>query len=602
MKTVRAFILFLIISSSILFPSFSFGGEKLSLYKSSAFGKPRRIKGLVGEKMPDYLSLGLKYRYYPPMFAFLGIYGNDFENLFSSYKRIFEFSLTKEIQKGRFYYVKFPVKLKFINEVTLNFLTQKLVKVFAEKSFGIAKMRAAWNSQFQGYEVTSDLLHSIQNPSYFYWIRVKKFRWDGPRNGFYIELEFYLYKMHIFPCTERYTKEGEKFFRACRGKSPKDYAGFSELFIKQSFKSYCPFQRRRGGEPSPEYCPLVDLSKYQLNKVYSAVSKIIKIALLFGGGVNSSKASNYALGPTAQINTKVLSPKKWVAIQGQFLGKKIYKSLIKYRRFRLFTPVMYSTLSHVYFDLGRAEDLKPNTGFDVYIKKVSGGFLYRGYVRVREIGDNRFKIVNGRRVRVNPKAPYLSKAQILATSGTFKLMKGMVLFERPKKGFNFLFGGGLLPIRSPNLSEVAPAIPFPASSNIGLAPSLRFGVHKDISSTGFWSELYFSTYLEMAFLADSQGFIFPLVLATGIDKRFYIFRRLCIPFYTSLISMLSFSSSFQVYAGGEIGTGLELFINPEWSLRLDASFRALVGLLNSSELSRPFILAPSINFIVYYSF
>jgi hypothetical protein len=488
------------------------------------------ISGTVG--IADASEKPESVRYQRPMFAYLGIEGTPLQRLQTWQRQELEKTIRSSIERGRFIFVRIPV-----GSGREGLFVRQMVKIVSARSEGVARMRAAWDSQFQEYAITSDMLESIQNNSFFYWIEVTEVRRlvDGGNAYYKMGARLHIRQLRVFDCSPSSQKQGRRYSQVCRGKRGDQYAGYA-----------LPFR--------------------------IVTQKVDGIALALASSV---------LRISGEAKRDIL--RKNFIDTAKYLGQALFKEMAQLREFQLHAPVMNATFGSVYTVLGKSEDLRLNQGFDVYLRHVRGHLIYRGYIKIRDIGDNRMKMVDGQRVRVEPKAPYLTRAQIISTSGGINLEKGLMLYERPLIGFSFGFDAGLIPLANPIFAQSTPSLglSLPLLEGTILMPAMRFSFMYDISNASNLNEFYFSGVLELGLGggSDRSGFVLPFTASSGVIKKFYFFRNLAWLVGIRATGGYVLADSYSAWIiGGDVLTGLDVFITPNVSLSLQAGFRAITSL------------------------
>lgn len=334
-----------------------------------------------------------QFRFARPLMTYLGIEGPGLRRLRPQERKKFESTLRRQVELPRFVYFRLP----YGSEGEQRYLAG-LAQVIRQKAKGLARMRATWNSQFQGYAVTSELLRSVQKRSFMYYLVVEKASYRRSREKWgdkWTTTHEYAFRVRVvfrrvqsFPCVQRNQNPAAQ--RACRGRRDDEYAAYA-----------VPYHTVRG-----------------------------------------------------QIQIKRVERQKSLAVATRLLAQLLNTRLRKIKDFKLYVPVNKVDLNRVFFQLGRKEGLKLNQGFVVFERRLNGKLRRKGYVRVRTIGDNRLRFNKGRKVRVG-KGEVLSSAQIL--TGGFGLKPGMVLYEHPMLGYSF---GVLGDINFPVLGQPPNAFPF----------------------------------------------------------------------------------------------------------------------------------------------
>ncbi len=473
-----------------------------------------------------------------PIFSYLGIEGQALRRLRDWQIKTLETKIRSNIEKGRFIFIKLPLK-----SVEEGRYVSKMVAIVAAKSLGIAKMRAAWDTQFQGYTVTTEMLNATQNHSFYYWIEatyVKRLYKNGTYS-WHMGARLHIRQLHIFPCTAKNRQKGRRYFRACRRKRDTEYGGFAKPFrIVKAFV-----------------------------KGSGLGSTLLDIALRAGG------------------TSRRKDPKQSFINTAQNLGRHFFKKLASIKDFALHSPVMSATFNTVTTNIGKSEGVTVNQGYKIFVRRTNGKYLYRGYARVRNVGDNRMKMVNGERVRVNPKARFLTDAQILSVSNGGSLQKGMLMFEHPMLGVTIGFSVGLAPLAVTIGDGASLGIPFPLPQGGVLGLNLRLNSEFDLSNPTTIPEFYLNVAIDVSFIGSGAfGLLVPILPSVGLIKKFY-FRNIGLSLGLRAVVGYLYSSgagaSFMV--GGEGLVGLEIFISPAFSMTFRGGFRAAVAVSAPSILS-----------------
>ncbi len=521
---------------------------------------------------PERKFVGESYK--KPLITFLGssgIYDSGRERGL----RIEE--LVRKIVEGkRFIGIKIP-----ISQDNQEQFVQKMVRVVSQRAKGVAQMQAEWDSSFRGFNITSKMLNAIQNLSFFYRLDFVQFQ-PNPKDPkqFDFQVNMIVHRLEVFDCRASNQQRGEDYKAACEGKQESDYAGVAKPY--KSFKA-----RSSGAE-----------------QVFRAGARMV--SQLATRGLMSDDAMSLAEGQN-------LRPFERAALR---IGSLLQADMSLDEHFGLYNPVEFASWSRIKFSLGKAEGLKLNRGFDVYVRTTSGKLQYRGYVRVRSVGDNRMKMEGNERVRVSPNAPLFSEADQLVVQGQGGIMKGMLLYEHPYRPWTAYFGAGLLGAGFsgargvPYKDGIGAAVPFPVVQGSLMAPGLQLGGSYDISDQIGWDEMYVTLVLDIAFSlagdpATPQQAIFPLFVHAGLMKRFY-FRQLAFVMAARLGVGMLLGGEFLATLGGEIMLGLEYMISPQLSIFLHLGARAhWVGwdrLLSGDVEVQGAFFAPNALLGAHYSF
>lgn len=465
-----------------------------------------------------------------PIFSYLGMEGPALMRLREQQMAVLEQSIRQSIEKGRFLFFKIP-----LTSIAEGRYVEKMVKLITARSLGIAKMRSTWDEEFQGYAVTTDLLESVQNNSFYYWIEITKFRPYYNRtiraNRFIIEARLHFRQLVIFACTEANRQQGERYQRACRSKSETDYAGFARPF------------------------------------------KIVKVEVS-DTGVSTSMF-------TAIVGTTGQRPSSMEVIFKQTaenLGRHLFKEVAQIKQFSLHAPVMRSTFTSVYTNLGKSEGVTVNQGYKIFVRRTNGELLYRGYSRILSVGDNRMKMENGEKVRVDPKAPFLTEARILSVSGGTTLQKGMLMYEHPLLGISLGASVGLAPF-SVIGGTASLGIPFPLTDGGVLGINIRLNSEFDLSNATGVPEFYLNVAIDLGIIGSGQaGLVLPVLPAIGVLKKFF-FRNIGLVLGARAVVGFVYSDPNTFFmVGGEGIIGMDIFIVPEFTLTLRAGFRGAIAI------------------------
>ena len=468
--------------------------------------------------------------FHRPMIAYLGIGGRAFRRLRGQKAAILEDALRSHIEVGRFIYIKLP--LGFGQEQVF---LEKMIKIISVRSKGIAKMRAEWDAQFQGFKVTSKMLSSIQNNAFVYWLELNDVRYYKKKllgsilsrgvalgDAFRMSGTIHLQRFKVFDCTKTNRQKSEDHRAACEGKKNDEFAGF--------LKPY---------------------------KQVSATSD---------GSPRRGRLKAFTAG-------------------AQDLGKALFTELAKLPAFQLHTPIQRASFNSVYIPLGRKEGLKVGQGFKVFVRHMRGHLMYRGYVKVRSVGDNRMKLKGNRRVRVNPKAPYYSRAETIIVSKGLRLQKGMLVFENPKNGIFFGGSFGFVPIQHEFFASEKPSLGIGLTDRgTILSPTLRLYAGYDLTSAWGINELYVDACADISLMDTAYDFktireqmMLSFIGEVGLVKKFH-FRRLVwlVGLRLGVGYATEGSSRSSLLVGGSALTGLEFFVSPSLSLMLRGGVRGLI--------------------------
>ncbi|MCK6511604.1 hypothetical protein L6R29_16735 [Myxococcota bacterium] len=518
---------------------------------------------------PERKYVGASYK--KPLITFLGssgIYDSGRERGL----RIEE--LVRKIVEGkRFVGIKIP-----ISQDNQDQFVQKMVRVVSQRAKGLAQMQAEWDSSFRGFNITSGLLNAIQNLSFFYRLDFVQFQPNSKDpQQFDFQVNMIVHRLEVFDCRASNQQRGPDYKAACEGKQESDYAGVAKPY--KTFKA-----NSSAGE-----------------QVFRAGARMV--SQLATRGLMKDDAMSMAEGQN-------LRPFERAALR---IGSLLQGDMSLDEHFGLYNPVEFASWSRIKFGLGKAEGLKLNRGFDVYVRTTSGKLQYRGHVRVRSIGDNRMKMEGNERVRVSPNAPLFSEADQLIVQGQGGIMKGMLLYEHPYRPWTAYFGLGLLGAGSsgvPYKNGVGGAVPFPVVQGSLMAAGLQLGGSYDISDQIGWDEMYVSLVIDAGFSMagnpeQPQQVIIPVFIHAGLMKRFY-FRQLAFVMAVRLGLGMYLGGDFLATLGGEVMIGLEYLISPQLSIFLHLGGRAhWVGwdrLIGGDIAGQGAFFAPNALLGAHYSF
>ncbi|MBK04660.1 MAG: hypothetical protein CL920_36385 [Deltaproteobacteria bacterium] len=490
-----------------------------------------------------------------PFFSFLGLEGKYHKQLKDKQRQWFLRTFRQKVELKRFRYLDIHIPSRDIG-----IFIKKMVKVIVARSQGIAKMRAEWDSQFQGYTITTELLNSLHNRSFLYWLELEHFypsrrqrievkevevEEEVEENGkkvtkkvkkkvkkiiytFVLKLgvRLVVQKLHVLDCRPAHRKQSKQFARACRAKPDHAYAG-----------AVIPYK--------------------QLVWLHEATR------------------DSEDLGSEQALQQEMFqSLTRQAARQLGFRMREL-------DAFRLHAPLASASDHHVYLPIGRVEGLRLNQGFDIYVKHVSGKLLHKGYVKVRKIGDNRMTMTGHRRHRVSTKEPFYTKAQTITSSGSWRLKKGMLAFERPMWGTSFGLSWSMFALAFGNRAVLPDAgVLLSAEDNAYWMPGLRLYLSHDVSHAFGTSEWYVDTAAEFSLFANKGGGvgIFAGFWHAGLLKKFHyrqfvglIGGRLGIGGVAGMKDTFGGFAAFTL--GGELVTGGEFFVAPWFSLKLRVGLR-----------------------------
>ena len=496
--------------------------------------------------------------YHRPLFAYIGVEGDGYQKLSPKNQKKAEQQLLKALQLKRFQYLKIPFSSK-----NLHIFIKKMIKVILKRSKGMARMKAEWDAQFQGFKVTSRLLEAIRSQSYIYWIDIDKYiksqrtetetykdkdGKDKEREKAFcvstLQAKLHIHRLEIFDCSEANRKKSPQHQRLCQGKRDQDFAGFAKphhILVQES-------KKEKWREPEDGKLPALDeCHQSTFDDALDSLKRDLKIKLK--------------------------------------------------DKFKLFSTISYTTTNHVYFPLGKVENVKLNQGFNVYIQHVKGHLIHKGYVKLRSVGDNRLRFKGNRKFRVNPKEPFFSSAEIISSSGNFRMFKGMFLQEHQQHGFFFaLHGGGI------GVIEHKPTLSSQGNSNDWtLSPTIKLDFGGDLSNLIGFSEWYLQLAMEFGLFfqdlsafrknpQDSPGDIGGIVFVyIGIIKKFHFrrfvlslgfqaggaFMREVFPEQTDLKTQKPITKESETHASGGIEglVGLEYFFTPAVQFALRGGYR-----------------------------
>ncbi|MCB9637390.1 MAG: hypothetical protein H6728_10370 [Myxococcales bacterium] len=526
-------------------------------------------------------EMGRKYvgsTYKKPLISFLGstgIYDGGRER-----GRRIEELVRKVVEGNRFVGVKIPTKRE-----DMETFVRKMVRVVSQRSKGRAQMQAEWDSSFRGFNITAKMLNAIQNLSFFYWLDFVQFQPNSvDSNQFDFQVDMVVYRLEVFDCRDSNRNKGEAYKKACEGKQDNEYGGIAKPYKVFKARSSKGEQAFRGAGRA----------------VSQAATESLTFGLVSGDVLSAAEGQN-------------LRPFERGALR---VGRLLKAHMALDEHFGLYNPVEYASFSRIKFGLGKAEGLKLNRGFDVYVRTTSGKLKYRGYVRVRSIGDNRMKMEGNERVRVDPNAPLFSEADQIIVQGKGGIMKGMLMYEHPYRPWTFYGGVGLIGAGFSGERGVpykdgvgGPALSVPILPGGVMALGLQLGGSFDISSQIGWDEMYVSLVVDMGFSmagkAETQEFIAPVFLHAGLMKRFY-FRQIAFVMAARVGLGMLLGGEFLATLGGELMVGVEYLIKPELSLFLHAGVRAhWVGwdrLISGETDVQGAFVAPNALLGVHYSF
>lgn len=434
-------------------------------------------------------------RFYRPMIAYLGMEGPGLRRLFRRKRRVLEAKLRKKIQASRFVYLNAPLGVQQMDQ-----LVETLVQMISARSKGLAKMRAIWNSRFQSYSITSEMLKSVQNASFLYFFEIFSHKTSPvtvPLLGRYYRTTFrakmHIHRFVIFDCRASNRRLSARHARACEGRSPQEYGGFVKPF------------------------------------------RIIKTEA--SGMPKKRRASSFVAGAEA-------------------LGDAFFKSMATLKEFKLHAPIAKVGFEVVKLPIGKKEGLKVNQGFYVYVRHVRGHLIRKGYVKVLQVGDNRMTMNHdGRKVRLNPKAPLFSTAQIRFTERGLGLNRGMMAYEDPQIGLTLnAFPSALYSLLAKDDDPL-------------IVPGLHLSLDIDLSDKTGVSDFYLTTGIDLAI-----NLRLPIYLSVGILKKFFLRQ---FGFVVGIRGNVGYMLLGGFYAAsGDALVGFEYFLNPSWSIMVRGGFRA----------------------------
>ncbi|TNE49880.1 MAG: hypothetical protein EP343_10115 [Deltaproteobacteria bacterium] len=495
--------------------------------------------GFLLSSNPVMAQSAKKYEAYKkPFFSYLGIEGRGLRRISDSQLEVLEKTLRGSIEKGRFIFVKLPFK-----SVAEGRYVQKMVKLVEAKAMGYARLRSTWDNEFQGYAVTSEMLESIQNNSFYYWIemtRIRRYYDRSSRSRTYLmAARVHIRQVVIFNCTEAMRKKGRRYRRACRMKRDNEYTGFARPF------------------------------------------KIVK-ASVKGTGVGGSMLNVFTSVVGVGRVTKRSQQFKGTA---ENLGKALFVKLAKIKQFSLHAPISRATFTSVYTNIGKSEGVTVNQGFKVYVQRTNGKLRYKGYARIRTVGDNRMTFKDGQKVRVNPKADFLTRGQILSVSNGTTLQKGMLMFEHPMRGVSLGASVGLASYTLSIPGGAGMGIPFPIIDGTVLGFSLRLNSEFDLSAATTIPEFYLNVTLDIGITGPADSafpfIVLPILPAVGILKKWF-FRNIGLTLgVRGILGYLYANDASFFMVGGEGLVGMDIFIVPEFTVTIRAGFRGAIGLGSS---------------------
>lgn len=484
--------------------------------------------------------------YKKPIFAYLGMVGADLNRLSTKRREYLEKAIREKLEKGRFHFLKIASKGMFEAQ-----FAQKMATLASARVMGIAKLRAAWDNEFQGYAVTTEQLSAVKDKTYYYWMEFHSISPPSPSSALYeIEVTLHIRRLSLFRCTAEMKRKNERNLRACRGKKATEYSGVVQEKI--------------------------DL---KANSLETTAAKI--------AGPGSSRTVT-TVGNVFEHSVRVTRD-------------ELYRLFTTRREFQLHAPVESASFASLTTSMGRAEGLRQGTWLGVYVRKTSGRLSFRGYAKVTSVGDNRVTLKDGKKIRLNPKARFLSSAQII--SGT-NLQKGMMLYEYPKNGSNLALDLVMAPYRL-DTSRSIDRVGFgsvPVLDGTGLTPALRLMGAVPLTEETNINEFFVKFGIEVGLFGGNTSLksMLTLLIHVGLSKKFYFLRNLAwvIGLRASLggvfASDLRSADPEAKYAnfviGGEAVTGFDIFINPEWSILLRGGFRGITS-FNTGVTGVPEILS-----------
>jgi len=467
----------------------------------------------------------LSWRFHSQMIAFQGVHARP-SNLSATQYNVLMQAIRKGMEQSRFLPLNVPKSPRDSQE-----FVKKMVPLVVKRARLLAEKRAEWSSEFQGYKVTSKLLQSVQNQSFFYRIHFGKIQLSPE---YKIRYKIKIYQLLIFDCTAANRKRSPKHEKACVGKKADDFVGIYQLFFTL--------------EPDEA----------------------------------AQKITNEMSDSTKKANWKFHCNGIREAIRIQMRGL-----------FPLYTPIAHTTREEVFLTLGKHDGLRLNSGLKIYVQHTSGLLLFRGYAKVRTLGDNRLKKKGNRWVRAHPKNPYFSRASTVFGRGIYRPRKGMLLKEYPMWGYHIGLQFGFLPVSSSLFADSPPSGGFQPLSFNQVVPSIAFTIGKDVSHQYGISELFFEAQGEIVLFAHSPGegkdpAGSAFLASFGVIKK-YNWRRLF--FLLGARAGLGGMMDQGFLIGGDLYTGLELFLSPHIQLALRFGGRCYVPITFSPSFIGDYWLA-----------
>ena len=471
------------------------------------------------------------------------------------------------LERGRFHTLFAPVQKKHVSKKILAHLTKQIV----DKARKIGRKRARWDAQFQGYKLTWKMLQAIQNQTY-------------------------MYRVTLFQLQCSYSVSGV-LGTAVVGVSKKIADGYARKFkqgVGVERKRPTSSSREKRGNWKCQAQGTLHLSKLKIfdcshpsrtsEKQHQAACAGERKGP-FAAGLEWKK-DFFAVVREIEIFDK--SYPDALEQAGRALSRGWLRKLFEVGPFRIHVPVTRVTTNSAYLGVGKNENLRLNQGYKIYLQHVRGHLIYKGFARIRSVGDNRVVMKGNRKIRVDEHSPFHSRSQILAGSG---LQKGMLAFEYAQRGIGLEFGAIMGYMGYADLIDDKKRLGLGTSSlwekRMGhhegqWMPMLRLASVHDVSHRMGSSEVYLEFLLDGGFASFSgeTGFdwMFPLAFHIGMKKKFY-FRRLAWIVGARLGFGLTITNSgLMVPLGGELFTGFELFISPEFSLGLQIGGRAQMTL------------------------
>ncbi|NOZ86006.1 MAG: hypothetical protein GXP49_07045 [Deltaproteobacteria bacterium] len=417
--------------------------------------------------------------------TYLGIFGKADKRYLNRIERF----LRPQLEMKRFDYNHVNLSGSF----TIADFVQAIRNYVEQKKLDRAKAEGEFSERFKEINVTLSDVERIANSAYFYQIRV-------PRLNFQKSTLSETWRFCLSPNAGAVTlgmaaKLGKK--QSCPSPMVEVYVPVTREFWKVDLKVDADFFHVELKKQGKGYTKIATASTFRENDAERPVRVLVTI------NKGRVKQRSYEYTEPAE-STKA---RAFNGINFLFLAKELQKQERSIPAFKLKAAVQSSSFNGVFFPLGKREGLWKDIGFYVMEFDTTGKKHEVGYVKVRDIGDNK------------KKPPENSWAQTIYSRNDWSFEGGELLMEYPQVGYNVILAAGVASLYVDDSNVSAKNAMFGAGT-FGMGLALHLVGEWDLAEYLHISEFYQTLHLEGDIYSDMYaGFI-----GLGFLWKYYIHR------------------------------------------------------------------------------